>query len=159
MIPVIYSEQYKDQLIDMILAIQQIEFGVAVTRQDQPDLEMIPEFYQQRNGNFWITLKEEEVIGSIALIDIGNDEGALRKMFVKKEYRGKESGVAQQLLETLLNWARSRNMKTIYLGTTDVLKASHRFYEKNNFARIPKEDLPGQFPRMEVDTMFYVIRL
>jgi hypothetical protein len=84
MIPIPYTDEFRE-LINMILTIQQIEFGVPVTRKDQPDLEIIPTFYQQGNGNFWITLKNKEVIGSIALIDIGNGNGALQKMFVKEE--------------------------------------------------------------------------
>jgi hypothetical protein len=35
------------------------------------------------------------------LLDIGNNKSALRKMFVAKDYRGKEFGVAQNLLGLL----------------------------------------------------------
>jgi hypothetical protein len=37
----------------------------------------------------------------------------------------------------------------------EVLKAAHRFYEKNDFVRIEKQQLPPAFPVMGVDTIFY----
>ena len=77
-------------------------------------------------------------------------------MFVQQELRGKEYGVAIILLVTLMDWAKQKIMGGIYPGTTEVLKASHRFYEKNSFVLLPKEELPQNFPVTEVDTRFYV---
>lgn len=150
-----YEEKYKDDLIAMILGIQQKEFGIAITREDQPDLEEISQYYQQGNGNFWVALYEEGVVGTIGLIDIGNQQGALRKMFVKLDYRGAEYGVAQALLQELIRWSAGHGVQTVYLGTTDKFKAAHRFYEKNGFTRIEKAGLPPGFPVMKVDTVFY----
>jgi hypothetical protein len=35
------------------------------------------------------------------------------------------------------------------------MKAAHRFYEKNGFKQISKQDLPDDFPLMPVDNVFY----
>jgi N-acetylglutamate synthase-like GNAT family acetyltransferase len=150
-----YTEQYKEELIGMILEIQRQEFQIAIQREDQPDLEKISCFYQQKSGNFWIALHEETVVGTIGLIDIGNQQAVLRKMFVKSAYRGAEYGVAQALLKELLSWSTEHDVKTVFLGTTDKFKAAHRFYEKNQFVRIDKKELPAAFPVMKVDTVFY----
>jgi hypothetical protein len=40
------------------------------------------------NGNFWVALYEGKVVGNISLLDIGNQQVALRKMFVEKEFQG-----------------------------------------------------------------------
>lgn len=130
-----------------------------VTLESQPDLENIPSFYQKDKGNFWIGIIENKVLGTIALLDIGNSRGALRKMFVHKDYRGKEYGIGQTLLNTLLEWARQNNLKEILLGTTEKFIAAQRFYEKNGFEQIAKQLLPGEFPVMEVDVKFYKYRL
>jgi len=37
----------------------------------------------------------------------GHNAGAIRKMFVKKEFRGKETGMAQRLLGTLIDHCRT----------------------------------------------------
>ncbi len=94
-------------------------------------------------------------MGTIALLDIGFAMGALRKMFVAKNYRGPEYGVSKGLLKTLMNWASEKRVEEIYLGTTDRFLAAHRFYEKNGFKQVCKHELPKSFPVMVVDTVFY----
>ena len=150
-----FSSEYQEGVIDLILGIQQNEFGIGITAKDQPDLHNIPGFYQKNHGNFWVAMVDEMVIGTISLLDIGNGQAALRKMFVNKEYRGPKFNVAAKLLEALFDWARSAGFTKIYLGTTPKFVAAHRFYEKHGFEEIPKESLPRAFPIMSVDTKFY----
>ena len=150
-----YVDDDKENVINVILPIQQQEFGIAITRDDQPDLANIPSFYQRGLGNFWVALDESEIIGTIALIDIGNHQAALRKMFVKKTHRGNAFGVAARLLAALLDWVEYHGIVSVYLGTTSKFLAAHRFYEKNGFARISQDMLPDTFPIMQVDTVFY----
>ena len=75
-------------------------------------------------------------------------------MFVKKEFRGKEFQIAQQLLEQLIEYSKENGIKNLYLGTVSLLQAALRFYEKNSFATIPKEALPADFPLMKPDNVF-----
>lgn len=150
-----YSSQYRDEVVSIILPIQQDEFGVSVTLADQPDLLDIPGFYQRDLGNFWVAVAGGKVVGTISLLDIGNSQAALRKMFVKAPYRGPVHGVASRLLGTLLQWCEEKGVGEIYLGTTARYLAAHRFYEKNGFVEVPKSALPSAFPIMAVDTKFY----
>ena len=151
-----FDEAHADGVADLILPIQQQEFGISITLEAQPDLLDIRGFYQQGNGNFWVALDGgSRVVGSIALKDIGHYQAALHKMFVHPGYRGTDHGVAQRLLETLLAWARECGVREIFLGTTEALRAAHRFYEKNGFSVVPREALPPAFPLMAVDTRFY----
>ena len=154
-----YKDTYQQGILQMILEIQQQEYHLPITAEDQPDLANIPSFYQQENGNFWAAVDDGAVVGSIALKNIGHGNAVLRKMFVKKEYRGKEPGVSRALLTQLIDWAREKNFSRIYLGTTPQFLAAHRFYEKNGFVEIGQEELPAEFPVMEVDKKFYCYRL
>lgn len=150
-----YEECFQESVIGLILAIQQQEFGVPITREDQPDLCDIPNFYQAGNGNFWVALHEGAVVGTISLKDIGNSQGALRKMFVKADFRGAPYRTGQALLDTLFAWTHEKNLRDIFLGTTEKFLAAHRFYEKNGFSLVAKENLPKSFPLVAVDTRFY----
>ena len=150
-----FASEHGDGVVSVILPIQQEEFGIPVTLADQPDVLDIPGFYQKGKGNFWVALSGNEVVGTIGLLDIGNGQGALRKMFVKTAYRGKEHGVAQRLLDGLRNWCVEQGMREVFLGTTAKYLAAHRFYEKNGFAEIAKAELPASFPVMAVDSKFY----
>lgn len=154
-----YTDEYKENVISLILPIQRDEFGISITAEDQPDLSDIPGFYQKAGGNFWLALCGDQVVGTVALIDIGNKQGALRKMFVRPDYRGKPHKTAELLLSELLAWSKQHDMNGIYLGTTENFLAAHRFYEKHSFTLIAKDMLPDTFPIMKVDTRFYVLRL
>jgi DNA-binding MarR family transcriptional regulator/GNAT superfamily N-acetyltransferase len=149
-----YIPAYQQDIIAMILQIQQTEYNLPIAIKDQPDLLDIENFYQSR-GEFWTALDGNIVVGTVGIIDIGNGNAVLRKMFVKREYRGKDLGVAAKLLAQLLKWAAQNHFNKIYLGTTPQFLAAHRFYEKNNFTEIREDELPINFPVMAVDKKFY----
>jgi len=153
------ENQYSDSIVDLILSIQQKEFNVPITIEDQPDLLDITNFYYTSGGSFWGAFINDELVGTIALIKFSNHEAAIRKMFVKKEFRGKELSIAQKLLETLIEYAKENQIDDIYLGTVSILEAALRFYEKNDFVRIQKELLPKAFPLMAPDNVFCHLNL
>jgi GNAT superfamily N-acetyltransferase len=150
---------HAQQIIDLILPIQQIEFGVPITLEDQPDLLDIEKSYLSGGGNFWAALSDEAVVGTIALIAIGNGKGVIRKMFVRKDFRGKEQGIAQDLLGNLILYCKTENITDLYLGTVDILQAAMRFYERNGFVKVRKQDLPSVFPLMSADNVFYHLKI
>ncbi|MEP0518996.1 MAG: GNAT family N-acetyltransferase [Hyphomicrobiales bacterium] len=148
-----------EQVRDLIVPIQRIEFGIPITYEDQPDLHNVTEFYRKGAGEFWVAEMDGAVVGSIALMDIGNQQSVLRKMFVREAYRGREHGIASLLLQHLIAHAESVNFSEIILGTTSAFRAAHRFYEKAGFQRIDEDNLPTNFPRLAVDTIFYRLPL
>ena len=154
-----FSPELESQVIDLIVGIQRDEFGIDITTEQQPDLRTIPSYYQTASGNFWVALVTNHVVGTISLLDIGEERAALRKMFVHPDFRGAAQGTAQLLLHTLLSWADDRGVREIFLGTTPFFRAAHRFYEKHGFSEIRKSQLPASFPIMEVDTRFYCFQL
>ncbi|TGB01641.1 GNAT family N-acetyltransferase [Halobacillus salinus] len=154
-----YEEENQEGVLELILQIQQDEYGIAITREDQPDLEEIPTFYQKGKGNFWVAEQQGRVIGTIALLDIGDNRLALRKMFVHTEFRGSRFRTADQLLSQALEWAESHSVESILLGTTSAFKAAHRFYEKNGFVELERSSLPEGFPVVKVDTKFYQYKI
>lgn len=150
-----FSPEHAAGVVAVILPIQQSEFAIPITLDAQPDLQDIPGFYQHGNGNFWVALHDQTVVGTVALLDIDNYQVALRKMFVTAGYRGREHGVAKRLLETVVAWSEARGLREIFLGTTAKFLAAHRFYEKNAFREVSRSKLPANFPIMLVDTKFY----
>jgi len=153
------DNSYCARVVDLILPIQQLEFKVPITLEQQPDLLDIEGFYIRPGGGFWGAFIDGKLVGTIALISIGHQAGAIRKMFVREAFRGKQHGIAQRLMETLLQYCREHGMTDIYLGTILLMKAAHRFYERNGFQQIAKSDLPGYFPLMAPDNKFYHLHL
>ena len=118
-------------------------------------MKIIEKFYQKDKGNFWIALNGNEVVGTISLVDIGNHQVGLRKMFVKNGFRGKPLYVGQNLMETAYKWCDQKGIKQVFLGTVPHYYSAHRFYEKNGFNRLKKNELPKAFHLMDADKWFY----
>ncbi|MGE6595250.1 MULTISPECIES: GNAT family N-acetyltransferase [Bacillus] len=150
-----YESKFQEEVVNLIVHIQQKEYNVPITKEEQPDLLEIETFYQRNHGSFWVATYGGKVVGTVALLDIGGQQVALRKMFVKKEFRGKEWGASHMLLQKAISWAENKKLKDIYLGTTVKFLAAHRFYEKNGFQNVNVEELPKSFPVLEVDKKFY----
>jgi N-acetylglutamate synthase-like GNAT family acetyltransferase len=156
----IYEPQDHARMAAMVVDIQSREFGVPITYEQQPDLQDPAAFFRKGAGEFWVARAPDgAVVGTVGLVEFAPGEGALRKMFVRADFRGATQGVAQRLLDTLLAHSRAQRLKTVWLGTTALFKAAHRFYEKNGFELVAEADLPAAFPRMKPDTRFYRIAL
>lgn len=153
------NNTYSKEIIDLVLNIQQKEFNVPITIEDQPDLMQIEDFYFANGGSFWGAFIDGELVGTIALVKFVEKAAAIRKMFVKKEFRGKEYGIAQNLLEILIAYCHKNGIDEVYLGTVSILEAALRFYERNHFIRIEKEQLPSKFPLMTADNVFCFLNL
>ena len=82
-----FSDPDQRGVLNVILPIQQREFGIPVTEADQPDLADIAAFYQSGTGGFWVARADDEVVGTVGLKDIGSGQTALRKMFVAAPFR------------------------------------------------------------------------
>ncbi|AKF11256.1 GNAT family N-acetyltransferase [Sandaracinus amylolyticus] len=151
-----FEPAHAQGVIALVVPIQRDEFSVPITAEEQPDLLDPVRFFRRGAGDFWVALERDRVIGTVGLLDV-EGLGVLRKMFVAKEHRG--SGLAARLLEVAIERAVEERLESIVLGTVDVLKGAHRFYEKHGFTRIDERDLPARFPRVAVDTVFYERRL
>ena len=140
-----FSEVYQKQVENLVLGVQNGEFRLGITAQDQPDLPNIGEFY--KNGKFWIALNEQnQLMGTIGIQPLNERQAVLRKMFMDKAMRGnKDINLAQKLYETLLDYARQEGFQELWLDTPPPAHAAHRFYERNGFELMPTESTPKDF--------------
>ncbi len=135
-------------------------FITTVRRRELPNLEKSsgekPDWeksYRVGQGNFWIALVNRNVIGTVGLLDLGGGRGCLQRMYVHADYRG--TGTALRLLNTLIEWAVTCQMREIYLGTFSEQRAAQRFYEKHGFCRILEKGIPTNLPRSAIEDCFY----
>ncbi|MCX6730764.1 MAG: GNAT family N-acetyltransferase [Candidatus Roizmanbacteria bacterium] len=130
-----YKASYKDQvgrLVGECLVDQEVikESDLPI---DDDDLQKIPEVYTG-NSRFWIALDCDKVVGTVGILDRGENTAKLRRMFVQKEYRG--TGLGQKLLDTALCFAKEAGYIRVRLNTHTNMKRAHHFYEKNKFILI-----------------------
>lgn len=149
------SRQIRKQVLDMIENIQKNEFSIPITEETNASILKAEETYHFNNTcHFWYAInKDGMIIGSIGLKKIDDKKLELKKFFTHQNYRGK--GVAKKLLKKALQMALKNNYTQLYLGTVDLLKSAHRFYQKMGFEEIPKEELPPNFEVCSLDSIFY----
>ncbi|NBD28012.1 GNAT family N-acetyltransferase [Paenibacillus sp. T1] len=153
-----YEEQYKHEIVDLILYVQNTEFQLHINLDEQSDILDIPTHYIANGGNFWIALNEDgQVVGTIGLQRLSKDLYILKKFFIYEAYRGK--GYSIGLFNSLVHYAKSHGVKTIILDTPSIAARSHRFYEKNGFEKIAKHDLPISYEYPDRNSVLYRLNL
>ena len=134
-----FEDKYKQQVIEFWIKICVEEFGFKEWEKDIKNMDNYT--YKQNGGNFWIAIKNEEVIGTISLQNLGQGEGLLKAMYVHYGYRNKK--IASKLMEILLEFAKENHYKKIKLDTYKEFIAAIRFYEQTGFER--KEEIDNKY--------------
>jgi GNAT superfamily N-acetyltransferase len=152
-----YQEKYKQQVIALILHIQNDEAKIALPLAAQPDLLDVPSYYEKKGGGFWLAVEKGEVIGTFAFMNYGAGNAVLKKFFVRADWRSRKIGFA--LYNTVLAYLKQHGYKQALLDTPSVAKTSHRFYEREGFVRLAKEELPFPYDYPDRDSYLYLLKL
>ena len=120
-------------------------------------LQNVPHYLKILPNPYWVAFSSNKLAGTAGIAVMLNGYVALRRMFVKKEFRGKTISAA--LLQKAINWAKENKAIFIYLGTMAQFKAAQKFYEKHGFEKILQSELPGDFPLNPIDTVFYKLSI
>lgn len=133
-----YSEEYEEQ-IKNVIGKTLVDIFVIDRKSlpiDDEDLDKIKEIYSGK-GKFWVALNNNNVIGTVAIRDMGDQTAKLNRMFVLTEYHG--CGVGQKLFNHAVSFAKKQGFIKMILNTHELMHRAHRFYEKNNFIRKEKK--------------------
>lgn len=86
---------------------------------------------------FWRAEENGVLLGCVAMKELSPSHGEIKSMHTHAEARGK--GVAQALLDELIETARSRGYTRVSLetGTMKEFEAARTLYEKNGFSNCP----------------------
>ncbi|MGH1385812.1 GNAT family N-acetyltransferase [Kordia sp.] len=100
-------------------------------------------FFSQFNGleqlQYVIVIySEEKPIGCGALKQYNEDTVEIKRMYISRPHQGKSLGI--HILNALEAWASKLGNARCILETGTMLPEAIRFYEKNNYQRIPNYD-------------------
>ena len=140
-----YQEQFQPE-IDMLMESIQYEFVEAISSNNIIRTVLLPDLYL-------LAFVETKLVGTISITRLEHNHSVLRKMFLHKNYRGQ--GIAELLLQNIVNWANKTNVTSIFLGTMTQFTAAQKFYERHEFKKIDKQFLPNDFPVNLMDSIFY----
>jgi len=93
------------------------------------DLLAITETYRGQGGEFWICRSAEgELAGTVAVKIDDAGEATLKRMYVRKTFRG--TGLAGRLFETVVAWARARGAGRLVSWSDTRFERAHAFYAR-----------------------------
>jgi N-acetylglutamate synthase-like GNAT family acetyltransferase len=150
-----YDPVYQPGIDSMMQAIQ-LEFNEVIS---SPQSTRIYEVAQLADQRYWIALYGDQVIGTIGLVLYAHNSAVIKRMMVHPDFRGKHYPTAGLLLTKCVEWAREKKVETIYLGTMAQFIAAQKFYEKNGFKEISKNELPSDYISNPIDTLYYQLPL
>ncbi|UCH21497.1 MAG: MarR family transcriptional regulator [Deltaproteobacteria bacterium] len=114
---VVYSEEYGfDETFEALVA----EILVKFIRKHDPKREHI-----------WIAEQDGERIGSVMIVDVGDQVAQLRLLLVEPKARGK--GIGNRLINECINFARRNRYRKIKLWTQSILLEARHLYTKAGF--------------------------
>ena len=124
------------------------EFGFEPDPEMDPDLEDPAGTY----AALWVVLSGEQVVGSVALRDLGDGALELKRMYLRPEQRG--LGLGKKLLATAIDWAREHGARVVKLDTSERMETARALYDAHGFTRVP-----GYAPRQGQHRLLYELRL
>jgi GNAT superfamily N-acetyltransferase len=103
----------------------------------------------------WVAERHGQVIGSVAIVDAGDDVAQLRWYLVDPAVRG--AGLGSTLLEQALEFTRGKGYKSVILWTVSALVGAARLYRAAGFHKV--EEAPGNDWGVEVMEEKYELKL
>ncbi len=100
----------------------------------------------------WVAVAGVDVVGSVALRDLGGSTLELKRMYLRPGCRGQ--GLGRGLLETALDWAREGGARAVRLDTSERMGEARALYEAYGFRRVD-----GRAPRQGQQRLLYELEL
>jgi len=132
-------------------------FGLFFESKVATELAAFLSRYDEEKDGFWAAQAGEHIEGSITIdgLHAANEGAHLRWFIMSDGLRGK--GVGNQLMNTAMEFCRSRGYKRVYLWTFEGLNPARHLYEKNGF-RLVEQHKGSQWGR-EVNEQRFELEL
>lgn len=116
------------------------------------DAARLPGPYVPPRGAIWVAESAGAVVGCVALRELPNGVGEVKRMYVDQHWRG--AGIGRTLLVTLIDAARSLGYSHLRLGTLAEMHEAKALYRSLGFTPIDRYRADEM-----IDTMFFELDL
>ena len=112
-----------------------IEEYFAIEETDRKMLDNAEEYIIKRGGQIFFASISDKIVGTVALIAVGDDSFELAKMAVTRKSRGLKIG--DELMSACIEYAEKIGKKRIFLLSNTKLLPALNLYKKFGFKEIP----------------------
>lgn len=102
---------------------------------DEEQLTDPQKYFIDGGGHIFVALHNDQVVGTCALMPVGEAELELAKLTVADGFRGQ--GIARRLVERCIDHARQLGVQRLSLVSNSRLQAALRLYESMGFQHQP----------------------
>lgn len=106
-----------------------------VEEHDHDQLDHPEEYIIEKGGQIFFALVDDEVAGTVAVINAGDGVLELAKMAVSPEFRGRN--ISDRLMEATIDHASKTRARTIFLESNTKQFAAIKLYRKWGFVETP----------------------
>jgi len=129
-----YKTSDKEEVMEMVS-----EILGGIFNGDPRKFKLLKEFSVKNGYLLYIVAEiDGKIVATMALKKEGDSNVRLKRMYVRKEYAGR--GIAQKLLNKIIDFARSNGYKKMYLHIYPIMTNANRFLKKNGFVDCEGED-------------------
>ncbi|HEY0791632.1 MAG TPA: GNAT family N-acetyltransferase [Chthoniobacterales bacterium] len=87
----------------------------------------------RRRSRVWLALQEQNVVGSVFIVELPGNVAQLRLLFVHAKLRGQ--GLGRWMVETAVSYARAEGYRLVFLWTVQGLERAIGLYVDAGFRR------------------------
>jgi len=134
-----FQNTYRDDMIFCLLSAKDALGRIPRINEDLFDIE---KNYFDKDDMFWIAVDDHNrVIGMLGTNTTSSSEMWLKRFYVKPSL--KRNGIGSALLATLEDYAKSKNVSTLYTSCALTYTEGLQFYHAKGFIEIDYKDLLG----------------
>jgi GNAT superfamily N-acetyltransferase len=109
-------------------------FEAYIARSLSEEIDRIAPYYAERNGGFWVAIRDNEILGMFGLETTGPAILELRRMYVAPSAR--RTGIARAMLQLAENECRRRNARKLELSTSELQPAALELYRRTGYRQV-----------------------
>ena len=129
-----YKKEDKEEIIKMVSEILKEMFNG-----NPAEFKILNEFNVTKDYIYYLVVViSERIVGIGALKKLTNKKVRIKRLYVIGDYRRR--GIAQKILNQLIQFAREQNFKQVLFNTYPSMENARRFHKKNGFTEIISND-------------------